>query len=240
MADFGIPMTDQTKLSGGFSTPPLPSTQPQLAPTQPPITTEAEQKARAGQQFAWAANQSKQVTGIQDTRDTEFRNRAARVAINQATEQTKAQSEAVKAQVAAVEGEIAQINSQIAAIQEQIRAAQAAAAQAAAQAAAARAERDRIVGSMPPMATAESVRGIQTGTGVISEQSRLENERDLAAAQANDRYNANQSALVSAFVNRRAEGYDQRTGKDLFTPEQRATDQRRIAQIETDYAKIPR
>jgi hypothetical protein len=120
MADYGIPLADQTKLSGGFSTPPLPSTQPQLAPTQPPITAETEQKARAGQQFAWAPDQNKQVTGIQDTRDTEFRGRAARVAINQATEQTKAQTEQVKAQIVVVEGEIAQLNAQISDLNGQI------------------------------------------------------------------------------------------------------------------------
>jgi len=120
MADYGIPLADQTKMSGGFSTPPLPSTQPQLAPTQPPITTEAEQKARAGQQFAWAPDQNKQVTGIQDTRDTEFRGRAARVAINQATEQTKAQAEVVKGQIVVVEGEIAQLNAQISDLNGQI------------------------------------------------------------------------------------------------------------------------
>ena len=120
MADYGIPLADQTKLSGGFSTPPLPSTQPQLAPTQPPITAEAEQKARAGQQFAWAPDQNKQATGIQDTRDSEFRGRAARVAINQATEQTKAQTEQVKAQIVVVEGEIAQLNAQISDLNGQI------------------------------------------------------------------------------------------------------------------------
>jgi chromosome segregation ATPase len=120
MADYGIPLADQTKLSGGFSTPPLPSTQPQLAPTQPPITAEAEQKARTGQQFAWAPDQNKQVTGIQDTRESEFRGRAARVAINQATEQTKAQTEQVKAQIVAVEGEIAQLNAQISDLNGQI------------------------------------------------------------------------------------------------------------------------
>jgi hypothetical protein len=120
MADYGIPLADQTKLSGGFSTPPTPSTQSQLAPTQPPISSEAEKKAREGQQFAWAPDQSKQATGIQDTRETEFRQRAARVAINQATEQTKAQTEVVKGQIVVVENEITQLNAQISDLNGQI------------------------------------------------------------------------------------------------------------------------
>jgi chromosome segregation ATPase len=107
--EYGIPLADQTKVT----------TMPAL-PAQPAITPDTEQKAREGQKFAWAPNQSVQAEGITATRDDEFRSRAARVATNQAVEQTKAQTEVVKGQISVLEGEIATLNQQIGELNSQI------------------------------------------------------------------------------------------------------------------------
>lgn len=203
-----------------------------------------QETARGGQAFAWAPNQAKQAANVVQTREQTNVQRAETVAVN-------AQVENLKQQIASVDAEINVATGQLNAARQR---SQALAADIRSLSGSISAEQSRLSVATAELNAARSAaedrkRAAEEATRIAEERAQgiVRNpyyvpptEEQLANIKRDLETNARTHAALSAFVHRRAEGYDSRTNADLFTPEQRAADNARLAKIEADYKKYAR